>query len=70
MFIHHSARGNWYTSEQFQRLMGDNGVIASMSRLGIWDNSATQSFFSSQKTERTGYKIYRTRDQARADVFD
>jgi transposase InsO family protein len=29
-----------------------------------------QSFFSSLKTERTGNKTYRTRDQAKADVFD
>ena len=29
-----------------------------------------ESFFSSLKTERTASKVYRTRDQARADVFD
>ncbi|QXX76692.1 hypothetical protein MHY1_p00214 (plasmid) [Methylovirgula sp. HY1] len=29
-----------------------------------------ESFFSSLKTERTAAKVYRTRDQARADVFD
>ena len=29
-----------------------------------------KSFFSSLKTERTAHKIYRTRDAARADVFD
>jgi putative transposase len=29
-----------------------------------------ESFFSSLKTERTGRKTYRTRDEARADVFD
>ena len=29
-----------------------------------------ESFFSSLKTERTAGKVYRTRDQARADVFD
>ncbi|SHF52188.1 Integrase core domain-containing protein [Acidocella aminolytica 101 = DSM 11237] len=42
-----------------------------MSRAGnVWDNSAMESFFSSLKTERTAAKTYRTRDQARADVFD
>jgi putative transposase len=51
--------------------MADNGVICSMSRSGnVWDNAAMESFFSSLKTERTGKKTYRTRDQARADVFD
>ena len=29
-----------------------------------------ESFFSSLKTERVNGKIYRTRDEAKADVFD
>ena len=49
----------------------DNGVVCSMSRSGnVWDNAAMESFFSSLKTERTARKLYRTRDEARADVFD
>jgi putative transposase len=60
-----------YTSEPFQRLMADHGVTCSMSRSGnVWDNAAMESFFSSLKTERTARKTYRTRDAARADVFD
>lgn len=69
--LHHSDQGSQYTSEQFQRLMADNGVICSMSRSGnCWDNAAMESFFSSLKTERIGKKVYRSRAQARADVFD
>ena len=69
--LHHSDRGSQYTSEQFQRLMADHGVTCSMSRSGnCWDNAAMESFFSSLKTERTARKTYRTRDDARADVFD
>src|SRR6188768_2552203 len=69
--LHHSDRGSQYTSEQFQRLRADNGVVCSMSRSGnVWDNAAMESFFSSLKTERTARKVYRTRDAARADVFD
>ncbi len=42
-----------------------------MSRAGnVWDNAAMESFFSSLKTERTARKVYRTRDEARSDVFD
>jgi putative transposase len=60
-----------YTSEQFQRLLADNGITCSMSRAGnVRYNSAMESFFSSLKTERTARKVYRTRDEARADVFD
>ncbi|PZU60648.1 MAG: hypothetical protein DI547_02285 [Sphingobium sp.] len=69
--LHHSDQGSQYTSEQFQRLMADNGVTRSMSRSGnCWDNAAMESFFSSLKTERIGKKVYRSRAQAKADVFD
>jgi putative transposase len=69
--LHHSDRGSQYTSEQFQRLMADHGVVFSMSRSGnVWNDAAMESFFSSLKTERIGNKTYRTRDEARADVFD
>ena len=51
--------------------MADNGVDCSMSRSGnVWDNAAMESFFSSLKTERIARKTYRTRNQAKADVFD
>ena len=60
-----------YTSEPFQRLMTDHGIACSMSRSGnVWDNAAMESFFSSLKTERIKRKTYRTRKQARADIFD
>jgi putative transposase len=69
--LHHSDRGSQYTSEAFQRLMAEHGVACSLSRSGnVWDNAAMESFFSSLKVERVARKIYRTRDQARADVFD
>ena len=63
--LHHSDRGSQYTSEQFQRLMADHGVVCSMSRSGnVWDNAAMESFFSSLKTERTARKTYQ--DQGRS----
>ena len=69
--LHHSDRGSQYTSEPFQRLLADQGLSCSMSRSGnCWDNAAMESFFSSLKTERTARTTYRSRDQAKADVFD
>ena len=69
--LHHSDRGTQYTSEQWQSLMIEHGVTCSLSRSGnVWDNAAMESFFSTLKTERTAGKVYRTRDEARADVFD
>lgn len=51
--------------------MADHGITGSMSRSGnVWDNAAMKNVFSSLKTERTARKIYRTRDDAMADVFD
>jgi putative transposase len=69
--LHHSDQGSQYSSEQFQRLIADSGIVCSMSRSGnVWDNAAMESFFSSLKTERTARKTYRTRNEAKADVFD
>jgi len=42
-----------------------------MSRRGnCWDNAVAESFFSSLKKERIRKRIYKTRDLAKADVFD
>ena len=69
--IREQAESREFASDQFQRLMADHGIVCSMSRAGnVWDNAAMESFFSSLKTERTARKTYRTRDQAKADVFD
>ncbi len=69
--LHHSDQGSQYTSEPFRLLLENNGVSCSMSRSGnVWDNAAMESFFSSLKTERTERKTYRSRTEAKADVFD
>ncbi len=64
--LHHSDKGSQYTSEQFQRLLADNGITSAMIQAGnVWDNSTMESFFSSLKTERTAHKVCHTRDEAR-----
>ncbi len=69
--LHHSDQGSQYTSAHFQRLLREQGITCSMSRAGkVWDNSAMESFFSSMKTERTARKVHRSRQHARANVFD
>ncbi|CAI1690475.1 Uncharacterised protein [Serratia fonticola] len=48
-----------------------NNLAPSMSRRGnCWDNAVAESFFSSLKKERVRKRIYKTRDMARADIFD
>lgn len=67
----HSDQGSQYTSDEFQSLLKAERITCSMSRRGdCWDNAAMESFFSSLKTERLSRKVYRTRDEVRADVFD
>ena len=56
---------------QFQRLMADHSVTSSMSGSGnVWDNAAMGSFFLSLKIECIARKTYRTKDEAKVDVFD
>lgn len=69
--ILHSDRGSQYCSHAFQKLLETNHLVSSMSRKGdCWDNAVAESFFGSLKTERVFYTNYRTREEARRDVFD
>lgn len=68
--IFHSDRGTQYTSAQFRTLCGQLGVRQSMGRVGsCFDNAVAESFFASLKTE-IGTRIWRTRAEARAAVFE
>ena len=70
--LHHSDQVSQYTSDHFQRLLTEHAITCGMSRAGeVWDNSAMESFFSTLKAERVnGRGIYKTRQKAKADVFD
>ncbi|WP_405424602.1 IS3 family transposase [Pantoea stewartii] len=69
--IVHSDQGSQYGSDDWQRFCRANHLAPSMSRRGnCWDNAVAESFFSSLKTERIRKRIYKTRDLARADIFD
>ena len=68
--IHHSDRGSQYASAAFQQKLLEYGMHCSMSRKGnCWDNAPSESFFNSLKNERVHGMRYRTRAQAKADVF-
>ncbi|WP_448310476.1 IS3 family transposase [Pantoea sp. PGP6] len=69
--IVHSDQGSQYGSDDWQRFYRANNLAPSMSRRGnCWDNAVAESFFSSLKKERIRKRIYKTRDLARADIFD
>jgi len=71
------ARALKFTDEQrfeiaLDMLSGKMSVseVCSMSRKGnCWDNACIESFFGSLKTEWLSDKKYKTREQARNDIF-
>jgi putative transposase len=68
--IHHSDRGTQYASAAFQQKLAEFGMRCSMSRKGnCWDNAPSESFFNSLKNERVHGTRYRTKVDAKADVF-
>lgn len=69
--IVHSDQGSQYGSDDGMRFCRDHRLQPRMSRRGnCYDNAAMESFFSSLKKERIQRRIYQTREEARADVFD
>ena len=69
--IMHSDQGSQYTSSECQRLLERNGLRTSMSRKGrCGDHAVVESFFHTLKTELVGFEDYRTREQARSNLFE
>lgn len=69
--IHHSDRGSQYASSDYQKALRQHKMLCSMSRKGdCWDNAVAESFFSTLKTERVHHRLYRSRDEARRDIFE
>ena len=67
----HSDRGSTYATSIYLGLIRKHGIRQSMSRKGnCWDNAPMESFFHSLKTELVMHCDYKTRDQARASLFD
>jgi len=69
--LHHTDRGSTYTSESYQALLQQEGMVASMSRTAdCYDNAAMESFFHSFKGECVDGQSFQTRSQARSGTFD
>lgn len=70
-WLHHSDRGSTYTSESYQALLKQEGMIVSMSRpADCSDHAAMESFFHSLKGECLDDQSFQTRAQARSVTFD
>jgi transposase InsO family protein len=69
--VHHSDRGSQYACELYRSILAEHGMTASMSRPGnCYDNAVAESFFSTLKSELVHRRRFRTRDQARGEVFE
>ena len=67
----HSDRGCQFTSEAYQRFLQAHQVIGSRSAVGSCaDNAAAESLLGVFQRERVNRQHYRTRAEARADIFD
>jgi putative transposase len=67
----HSDQGSQFTSGEWQEFLKHHNLAPSMSRRGnCWDNAVAESFFNLLKRERIRRKKYKTREEARRDVFD
>ena len=69
--ILHSDRGCQFTSDEYQAFLAAHHITCSMSAMGgCADNAAAESFFGVLKRERVNRRQYRTKAEARADIFD
>jgi len=69
--ILHSDQGSTYATAEYRSLLVKHAIRQSMSRKGdCWDNAPMESFFHTLKTELVMHCDYKTRDQARASLFE
>ena len=67
----HSDQGSQYASHLFQDNLTEHGFVCSMSRkANCWDNSVSESFFHTLKTELIYHEQYATREQAQNAIFE
>ena len=62
--VHHSDAGSQYTSIDFQQVLDDHQVLASIGSVGdAYDNAMAESFVDSFKTELIRDRVWQTRGQ-------
>ena len=67
----HSDQGSQFTSRDWASFLKHHNLEHSMSRRGnCHDNAVVESFFNLLKRERIRHRTYKTRADARQDVFD
>ena len=69
--IHHTDRGPQYNTPAYREMLQAHGLRASMNGRKVpQDNAVAESFFSNLKNELVHHCDFRSRDDARAAIFD
>jgi len=69
--ILHSDRGSQYAGNDFKAVLANNEFVGSMSKKGdCWDNAVAESFFHTLKVELIHRTKFRTREEAKAKIFE
>ena len=67
----HSDRGVQYASDRFREACERYGILQSMSGKGdCYDNAVAESFFGTLKSEHLDGFHFRTRDEAKLEIFN
>jgi transposase InsO family protein len=68
--LHYSDQGSQYIDQAYQVLLEAHGIQVSMNGVGTWyDNAPMGSLSGTLKSERVHHCVYRTRAEARPDLF-
>ena len=69
--IHHSDAGSQYTSFDFQQVLDDHRVLASIGSVGdAYDNALAESFVDTFKTELISDRVWRSRSQLELAIVE
>lgn len=69
--LFHSDQGSQYASDLLRSKAAQHCVILSMSRRGnCWDNAPKESFFALMKRELVYHEVFKTREEAKAKIFE
>jgi putative transposase len=65
-----TLQGSQYTDSRYQDLLKIHKIQCSMNGVATWyDNAPMESFFGTLKSEHVYQCLYKTRDEARPDLF-
>ncbi len=69
--VWHTDRDSQYASESHRAILKDHHVTQSMSsKENCWDNTVSESFFHTLKTERVHHEQFKSRNEAKQSIFE